>query len=241
MSGHSKWATTKRKKATIDAKRGQLFTKLGKIITIAARDGGDDPSSNATLRMAIDNAKSQSMPKENIERAILRGTGVGSGANIESITYEAYGPQGVAILIECLTDNKNRALSEIKMVINKANGNFASAGSVAFNFQRKGEIVIDKDKNTLNDEELEGIIIDSGAEDYEIEANLILVYTSLNELHQVKIKLEESKIIIDSAELTFVPNNYLDVPEKKKDQISQLLESLDDLEDVNKVYSNANL
>ena len=241
MSGHSKWATTKRKKATIDAKRGQLFTKLGKIITIAARDGGGDPSSNSTLRMAIDNAKLQSMPKENIERAILRGSGAGTDINIESVTYEAYGPGGVAILIECLTDNKNRALSEIKMVINKAGGSFASAGSVAYNFQRKGEVIIDKNKNTLSDEELEGTIIDSGAQDYEIEANLILVYTSLNELHQVKTKLEESKIVIDSAELTFIPNSYMDVPEEKKNKVSELLESLDDLEDVNKVYTNADI
>lgn len=241
MSGHSKWATTKRKKATIDAKRGQLFTKLGKIITIAARDGGGDPSANATLRMAVDNAKSQSMPKENIERAILRGTGVGSGANIESVIYEAYGPGGIAILIECLTDNKNWALSEVKMAINKAGGSFASVGSVAYNFQRKGEIVIDKSKNNLSDENLEMAIIDSGAEDYESEDNLMLVYTNQNDLHQVKTKLEGSNIIIDSIELTFVPNNYLDIPEEKKDQISQLLESLDDLEDVNKVYTNANL
>lgn len=241
MSGHSKWATTKRKKATIDAKRGQLFTKLGKLITIAARDGGGDPNSNATLRMAIDNGKSQSMPKENIERAILRGSGACGGANIESITYEAYGPNSVAILVECLTDNKNRALSEVKSVINKFGGNFASAGSVSYHFKRVGEIIIDKSKNDIGSENIEMAIIDSGAENYEIEYDIIIVYANINQLHQVKTKLERSNITIDSAELTFVPNNYLDVPEEKKNQISQLLESLDDLEDVNKVYTNASL
>lgn len=241
MSGHSKWATTKRKKAVHDAKRGQLFTKLGKLISVAARDGGGDLSSNATLRMAIDNAKSQSMPKENIERAVLRGSGAGAGIDIESVTYEAYGPGGVAILIECLTDNKNRALSEVKMAINKAGGNFASAGSVAYNFQRKGEIIINKNKNSLSSEELEMAIIDSGAEEYETEDELILVYTNQNELHRVKTKLEELNIVIDSAELTYIPNNYLDISKEKRNQIGGLLESLDDLEDVNKVYSNANL
>ncbi len=241
MSGHSKWATTKRKKATIDAKRGQVFTKLAKVITIASRDGGGDPSANPSLRMAIDNARASSMPKENIERAILRGSGGGGAANIESITYEAYGPGGIALLIECLTDNKNRALSEVKMAINKHGGNFASAGSVSYLFQKKGEIIIEIAKQNKSAEEIEEIIIESGADDYEIESEIIVVYTSQHDLHQVKTKLEEASIIPESAELTNIATSYANVPDDKKEKVETLIETLDDLEDVNKVYTNANI
>lgn len=241
MSGHSKWATTKRKKASIDAKRGQIFTKLAKVITIAARDGGGDPTANPSLRMAIDNARSSSMPKENIERAIQKGVGGGVGANIESITYEAYGPGGIALLIECLTDNKNRALSEVKMIVNKHGGNFASAGSVSYLFQKKGEIIIEIAKQNKPAEEIEEAIIESNADDYEMESDLVIVYTNMHDLHQVKTKLEEAGIIIDSAELTNIATTFVDVPEDKKEKVENLIESLDDLEDVNKVYTNANL
>ena len=241
MSGHSKWATTKRKKASIDAKRGQVFTKLAKVITIAARDGGGDPSANPSLRMAIDNARSSSMPKENIERAITRGTGGGSGANIESITYEAYGPGGIALLIECLTDNKNRALSEVKMIINKHGGNFASAGSVSYLFQKKGEIIFEISKQKKSAEEIEESIIVSGADDYEIEEDVAIVYTNMHDLHQVKLKLEEAGIVIDSAELTNIATTFIDLPDDKRQKIEALIEALDDLEDVNRVFTNVSL
>lgn len=241
MSGHSKWATTKRKKAAVDAKRGQIFTKLAKIITIAARDGGSDASANPSLRMAIDNARAASMPKENIERAITRGAGGGTGANIESITYEAYGPAGVAILIECLTDNKNRALSEIKAVINKHGGNFASAGSVSYLFQKKGEIIIEIAKQNKPANEIEEAILESGADDYEIDEGLVIVYTSPNSLHQVKESLAAADINIESSELTNVPTTYVNLPEEKKSQVETLIETLDDLDDVNKIYANASL
>jgi YebC/PmpR family DNA-binding regulatory protein len=219
---------------------------LAKVITIAARDGGGDPSANPSLRMAIDNARSSSMPKENIERAIQKGVGGGTGANIESITYEAYGPGGVALLIECLTDNKNRALSEVKMMINKHGGNFASAGSVSYLFQKKGEIMINRmnktNKTNKTEEEIEETIIESGADDYEIEDDTyIIVYTSPNDLHQVKTRLEEAGIIIDSAELTNIASTFIGPPDDKKAKVETLIESLDDLEDVNKVYTNANL
>ena len=242
MSGHSKWATTKHKKAIIDAKRGKVFTKMAKLVTIAARDGGSgDPSSNPSLRMAIDNAKAQSMPKENIERAILHGTGESAGANIESITYEAYGPNKVAILIECLTDNKNRALSDIKAVITKAGGNFASAGSVSYLFQKKGEIIIDTQKNQISSDGIEEAIINSNADDYEIEDGLILIYTNPSQLHQVKIEIEKSSVVVESSELIFSPITSIEIDEKKKPQVISLLEALDDLDDVNKVYTNASL
>ena len=241
MSGHSKWATTKRKKATIDAKRGQVFTKLAKVITIASRDGGSDPTANPNLRMAIDNARSSSMPKENIERAIQKGVGGGIGANIESITYEAYGPAGIALLIECLTDNKNRALSEVKMMISKHGGNFASAGNVSYLFQKKGEIIIEIAKQNKSAEEIEEIVIESGADDYEVEGEMVVVYTSMHDLHQVKTKLDEAGIVIESAELTNIASTFIDVPEDKKEKVETLIEALDDLEDVNKVYTNANI
>jgi len=241
MSGHSKWATTKRKKAAVDAKRGQIFTKLAKVITIAARDGGGDPTANPFLRMAVDNARSASMPKENIERAIQKGVGGGVGSNIESITYESYGPAGIAILIECLTDNKNRALSEVKMMITKCGGHFASAGSVSYLFQKKGEIIIETIKQSKPAEQIEEIILDSGADDYERESDVFVIYTSHDNLHQVKTKLEEAGIIIDSAELTNIATTFVDLPDDKKEKTETLIQSLDDLEDVNKVFTNANI
>ncbi len=241
MSGHSKWATTKHKKALIDAKRGKIFTKMAKLVTIAARDGGGDPSSNPSLRMAIDNAKAASMPKENIDRAILRGTGGGDSAKIEEIIYEAYGPGGMAMIIECLTDNKNRTVAEVKAILNKYNGSFANAGSVSYQFTKKGEIIINKSGSNNTDEQYEELIIESGADDYEIEEEIIIVYTTQSQLHQVKTALEAASLKIDSAELTYLPNSYTDIELSKKESAEKLLDSLDDLDDVNKVYSNINL
>ena len=242
MSGHSKWATTKRKKATIDAKRGKVFTKLAKLITIAARDGkSGDPTSNPSLRMAIDNAKASSMPKENIDRAITRGLGGGNGAAIEEIIYEAYGPAGMALIIECLTDNKNRTISDVKTALSKHGGSFASAGSVAYQFKKVGEIVIDKSKNTLSDEEIELAVIDSGAEDFEKDGEIYLIYTNFSDLHAVKTALESAGIKIDSTEPSQIPSAYIDLPADKKEIAEKLYDSLDDLDDVSKIYLNANL
>lgn len=238
MSGHSKWATTKRKKAVIDAKRGKIFTKLAKLITIAARDGGGDQNSNPGLRMAIDNAKSQSMPKDNIERAILRGTGSGNAAAIETVIYEAYGPAGIGIIIECLTDNRNRTIAEIKAILNRSGGSVASAGAVAYQFEKRGEIIIDESKNNISGEELEMAILDSGALDYEKDENFYIVWCAFVELNTVKTKLEANGIKVDSAESTMIAKNLMTVPEDKHDKILNLLEQIDDLDDVNKVYSN---
>ena len=240
MSGHSKWATTKRKKAAIDAKRGQIFTKLAKLITIAARDGGGNPEMNAPLRMAVDNARAQSMPKENIERAIQKGVGGGAGANIEEISYEAYGPGGVGIIIECLTDNKNRTIAEIKAVLNKRGGTMASQGSVSYNFQKRGEIVVDESKNNIKGDDLEMAIIDAGALDFEKDENIYIVYTEFKDLNSAKSSLENAGVVLDSIESTMYPTSKIDLPDDKSDSLSNLLESLDDLDDVNKVYSNAN-
>lgn len=243
MSGHSKWATTKRKKGAIDAKRSKVFTKVAKLITIAARDGkSGDINMNPSLRLAVDNAKAVSMPKENIEKAIKRGIGgTDGGAQLAEVIYEAYGPGGVAILIECLTDNKNRALGEIKTVLNKMGGSLASAGSVSYLFRKAGQIIIDQTKNSLKGEDLEMIIIDSGAEDFAKEDDFYVISCTLSDLNTVKKSLEENGVLIDSAETVQIPTTYNDISDDKKVSIENLLEALDDLDDVNNVYSNANL
>lgn len=238
MSGHSKWATTKHKKALVDAKRGKIFTKMAKLITIAARDGGGDPTTNPSLRTAIDNAKSVSLPKENIERAIQKGAGGGDSAKIEEIVYEAYGPGGMAMIIECLTDNKNRTVAEVKAILNKLGGSFANAGSVAYLFNKKGEIFIDSSKCGKSADEIEEAIIESGADDFEKDESNYIVYTNQQNLHAVKKALEDAGVIIESAELTYIANTYHEIASGKKDSAEKLLETLDDLDDVNKVYSN---
>lgn len=243
MSGHSKWATTKHKKAIIDAKRSKVFTKVAKLVTIAARDGkSGDPEMNPSLRLAIDNAKAVSMPKDNIDRAIKRGLGgLDGGAQLEEITYEAYAPGGIAMLIECLTDNKNRALGEIKAIINKAGGSLAGTGSVSYLFKKVGQIVVDESANSIKGDDLEMAIIDSGAADFEKDENFYILTCDFGQLHNVKMKLEESKISISSAEVVQVPTTLVDVASGKEETIANLLEAIDDLDDVNSVYSNANL
>lgn len=243
MSGHSKWATTKRKKAGIDAKRSKVFTKVAKLITIAARDGkSGDVAMNPSLRIAVDNAKAVSMPKENIERAIKRGLGgLEGGAQLEEVIYEAYAPGGIAMLIECLTDNKNRALGEIKAVLSKNGGSLASAGSVSYLFKKVGQIIIEEKKNTIGEEALEMIIIDSGAEDFSKEDDIYVVTCGFTDLNLVKTNLENSGVVIESAGFGHIPSTYIDISEDKKSSIENLLELLDDLDDVNDVYSNANL
>jgi len=241
MSGHSKWATTKRKKAVIDAKRGKIFTKLGKLITIAARDGGGDPASNPTLRMAVDNAKAASMPKENIERAIQRGSGGGDAAAIEEVVYEVYGSGGAGLLVECLTDNKNRTVADIKAILNRNGGSLAGPGSVNYQFKKVGEIIVDETKNNLKDEELEEAIIDSGAEDFEKDDSMYYIYTNFSDLNNVKTSLESAKIVLESAEPSMKPNTSIDIAEDKKESLMKLMDALDDLDDVSKIYINVNL
>jgi len=242
MSGHSKWATTHRKKELIDSKRGKIFTKLAKIVTIAARDGkSGDPAMNPSLRMAIETARAASMPKDNIDRAIKRGLGEGGGAQIEEVIYEAYAPFGIAMLIECLTDNKNRTLGEIKALLNKAGGSLATTGSVAFQFKKIGQIIIEENKNSLEGEDLEMAIIEAGAENFEKEDGLYIIETTFQSLHPVKKTLEDAEIIIDSSEFTQIAENLIDLPEDKKQTILNLVDKIDDLDDVSNVYSNLNL
>lgn len=238
MSGHSKWATTKHKKAIVDAKRSASFTKLANIVTIAARSGGD-PSMNFSLRLAIEKAKAASMPKENIERAIKRGTGEGGGAAIEEILYEGYGPGGAAILIECLTDNKLRTVGNVRAAFNKYGGSLAEAGSVAYLFEKKGQIIISKKDAEKSYEELEELIIESGADDFEAEDDIVLIYTKLADFQAVIKFFEENNVKVESSELVYLPKTTAEVPEAKKASLEKLMDVLDSDDDVSNLHTNA--
>lgn len=242
MSGHSKWATTKHKKAIIDAKRGKIFTKMAKLVTIAARDGkSGDPTMNPSLRMAIENAKAASMPKDNIDRAIQRGIGGGNAAAIEEITYETYAPGGAALLIECLTDNKNRTLGEIKAILNKNGGSLATAGSVGYLFKKIGQFIIDESKNDKKGEDLEMAIIDSGAENFEKEENILVVTSAFPDIHLVRKNLEDAGVIIDSGEPIQEAVTLIDLPEEKKTSILNLIDKLEEIDDVSNVFTNLSI
>lgn len=234
MSGHSKWSTIKHQKGAADAKRSNLFTKLANTVTIAAR-GGADPDMNFTLRLTIDRAKAANMPKANIDRAIARGSGAGGGANFESITYEAYGQAGIAILIEAATDNRNRTSSDVKAVINKFSGRFASPGSVSYLFEQVGLIKIKSEKLV---EEAELKIIDSGAKDYDAIESGFLVYTEPRELDKVRKTLVEKNFEIEEASLSWEPKSTAELDGDQSAKVIKLLEALDELDDVTAVYSN---
>ncbi len=234
MSGHSKWATTKRHKAVVDAKRSNLFTKLARGITVAARTGKN-------LDIAIASAKRASMPKDNIQRAIDKGTGKIKGVEIIQTSYEAYGPEGIGVIIDVLTDNKNRAVAEIKAVLNKHNGKLASSGAVAYLFERNGVIELKKENQSLSGEDLEMVIIESGAKDYEVDDGILFIYTDPKELAKVRQNLEFKSLKIDEADLEMSPKNYVAITEDKKEKIIKFLEALEDLEDVSHISTNANL
>ncbi|MCD4704679.1 YebC/PmpR family DNA-binding transcriptional regulator [bacterium] len=231
MSGHSKWATTKHKKAIADSKRSNLFTKLAKIIMIAARDGAD-PNMNFKLRMAMDKARSLSMPKDNIERAVAKGSGTGESGPLEEITYEGYGPDGVAIIIEIITDNKNRSASEIRHTLSKYGGSLGASNSVLWQFDRKGVIYL---KNTSINDEQELKIIDSGAEDIEKNGENIRLITAMEDLQIVQEKIK-NVVEIDSAELEYIPQNTVKV---KAEKMEKLFNALEENDDINNFYSNA--
>lgn len=234
MSGHSKWATTKRAKAAVDAKRGNLFTKLSKNITIAAR-GGSDPESNFKLRIAIDKARDFNMPKDNIERAVKRASGIGGENNIENLLYEAYGPEGVAILIEAITDNKNRSVANLKHALAKYDGSLAGSGSVLWMFDIRGEIVLKKNK--LNDQE-ELQIIEMGIIDL-INEDPVRLITEMNDLEKIKNNLQTSGFEISSSEIVYVPKNKIAVKDSEK--LIKLLDELDEMDDVNNIHLNADI
>ncbi len=235
MSGHSKWATIKHKKGALDAKRGKIFTRLIKEITIAAKQGGGDPDGNPRLRGAIAAAKAENMPAENIKRAIQRGTGELEGVSYEEITYEGYGPGGVAIIIEVLTDNKNRAVSEIRHAFTKNGGNMGAEGAVAWMFTKKGVIVVNK---SVNEEKLTEVVLDAGAEDLSDEGDNWEVLTDPKDFEAVTEALKAAKITPEHAEVTKIASTYTKLEGTQANAMMRLLEVLEDLDDTQNVYSN---
>jgi len=234
MSGHSKWATTKRQKGVADAKRGVIFTKLGRAITVAAKIGGGDPNANFKLRLAIDQAKTANLPKDNIEKAIKRGTGESNEGIIESITYEGFGPAGIAFIIECLTDNRNRTSSVIKHLLTKYGGSLNGPNSVSWLFEQKGVIRI----NSLT-ESLELELIDAGILDITRDSLGVTIYTTPNNLKKIKDFLEQKQINIEYAEIEQVAKDTKELGAEDKERLEKLSAELDGDEDVNNYYSNA--
>src|SRR5882757_7711605 len=236
MSGHSKWATIKHKKGALDAKRGKIFTRLIKEITIAAKLGGGDPDGNPRLRSAIAAAKAENMPAENIKRAIQRGTGELEGVSYEEITYEGYGPGGVAIIVDVLTDNKNRAVSEIRHAFSKNGGNLGESNSVSWMFSKKGVIVVDK--AAASEEKLTEIVLDAGAEDLSDEGGTWEVLTDPKEFEAVMNALKAAKVTPEHGEVTMISSTYTKLEGAPANQMMRLLEVLEDLDDAQHVYSN---
>jgi YebC/PmpR family DNA-binding regulatory protein len=238
MSGHNKWSKIKRQKGIEDAKKGQIYTKLTKEIIMAAREGGTDVESNFKLKLAVQKARESNMPKDNIERAIERGAGGNEGAVLEELTLEGYGPSGTAILVDTISDNRNRIVQEIRNVFNKQGGTMGSAGSVAWMFDKKGIISVEASGKNMDDLTLQAI--DAGADDVVEEDGTVEIYTKPTELEMVKKALEKNKITVGSAELTKIPKNTIDVDEKTAIQTLKLLDRMEELDDVQKVYSNVN-
>ena len=240
MSGHSKWATTKRAKAVVDAKRGAIFTKIAKLITIAAKKGGD-PAVNFSLRMAMDKGRAVNMPKDNIDRAVKRGAGESGGAQIEELTYEGIGPVKTQFIVKCLSDNKNRTASEIRHLFSKHGG---ALGTVMWNFSQRGVIMVESEEinnKKLTDENFELELIDAGAEDIKREAEGMTIYTAPTDLQKAKQFLEDKNIKTASAEVEYVAKEPANLGDEEKIQVEKFIEELDNNEDVSDYYTNANL
>jgi len=237
MSGHSKWATTKRKKAVIDSKRGKIFTKLIKEVTIAAREGGGDPVGNPRLRLAIDNAKAANMPADNIERALKKAAGELEGQVYSELTYEGYAPAGIAIIIDVATDNKNRAVAEIRHIFSKHGGSMGESGSVVWMFDKKGVITLPLQNKT--EDEIMEIILDAGADDLHTEEDFFEIQTSIENFEPVRKALIEKKITVENASLQWVAKNTIPVSGEDIEKVIKLIETLEDNDDVQNVFSNA--
>lgn len=236
MSGHSKWNSIKHKKAAQDAKRGKMFTKIIRELSIAARSGGGDPDTNPRLRQAISEAKGVNMPSDNIKRAILKGTGQLEGINYEEITYEGYGPGGVAIYVEVLSDNKNRTVSELRYIFSKNNGNIGESGCVAWMFTRKGYIVVEQVK--ASEDELLDIVLEAGAEDLREDGSNYEIFTTLENYEEVVNALKEHNIDLAVSSMSYIPQNYVKVEGKQARQLLRLMEELEDNDDVQHVWAN---
>jgi YebC/PmpR family DNA-binding regulatory protein len=237
MSGHSKWATIKRKKASTDQKRGNLFTKLVKEITIAAKMGGGDPNGNPRLRLAIDTARANSMPMDNIQRAVKKGTGELEGATYDEITYEGYGPGGIALIIETATDNRNRTVADIRHLMSRNGGSLGESGSVAWMFQRKGSI--DVPKSAVTEDRLMELLLDAGLEDLEAgDEQFYTVLTDVKDLESSKKALEDARISFENAKVDLLPDNYVELEAEDAAKAIKLIDALEGCDDVQVVYSN---
>jgi len=236
MAGHSKWKNIQRRKNAQDAKRGKIFMKLAKEIYVAAKQGGGDPDANPSLRLAIDKAKAANMPNDNIERAIKKATGSQDGANYEEITYEGYGPGGVAVMVKCLTDNKNRTATSVRTAFNKNGGNLGETGCVSYMFERKGYIVIDG--NGIEEDDLFLEAIEAGAEELEASGEAFEIYTAPENLNNVKTALEEKGYKLETAEITWIPQTYTQLDETTAEKMYKLIDVLEDDDDVQEVFHN---
>ncbi len=239
MSGHSKWATTKHKKAVVDAKRGKLFARLIKNIEVAARTGGADPAANPTLYDAVQKARKNSVPLDNIERALKRGSGAESGgSDWQTIMYEGYGPNGVALLIECLTDNRNRAASEVRVAVTRNGGSMADPGSVSYLFNRKGVIIVDKDGAKPSEDEILTAVLDAGAQEVNDLGESFEIVSEAGDLVAVRTALQAAGIDYESAESSFLPTVSIELDEESAPKVFRLIEALEDCDDVQNVFAN---
>jgi YebC/PmpR family DNA-binding regulatory protein len=234
MSGHSKWSTIKRRKGALDAKKGKIFSKIVKEIQVSVREGGNDAESNPRLRLAIQNAKGVNMPKENIERAIKKASS--EGASLQEATFEGYGPSGIAVFIECLTDNNLRTVSNIRAVFNKRGGNLGTNGSLSFLFERKGVFTVHKGNRDPEEFQLE--IIDAGVEDCELEDDIFIITTSLEDFGSVQKKLDEMGMHVENAQLQRIPNNTKKLDAEAARRVLKLIEDFEDLDEVQNIYHN---
>ncbi len=239
MSGHSKWSTIKHKKGAADVKRGKIFTKLIKEITVAARMGGGDQESNPRLRHALNSAKAQNMPKDTFERAVKKGTGDLEGVNYEEILYEGYGPGGVAVLVECLTDNKNRTIADVRYIFGKAGGNVGTDGCVAWMFDKKGLLSVSKED--ASEETLMDVALEAGAEDIRDEGDVFEIITTPEDFDAVRDAIDTAEIKCQMAEITMLPQNMTPVEGKDAEQVIRFMDALDDCDDIQKFYTNADI
>ena len=239
MSGHSKWANIKHKKGKADAARGQITTKIGREITIAVRMGGPDPTGNMKLKLALSKAKANNVPKDNIQRAIQKGQGAADASNYEEITYEGYGPAGVAVMVSTLTDNRNRTASNVRSAFTKGKGNIGTSGCVSFMFDQKGQIIVDKEECELDADDLMMQALDAGAEDFSEEEDSFEIFTDPNDFSEVRLALEEAGIPMASAEVTMIPQTWVTLDnEEDIKNIQKTLDLLEDDDDVQEVYHN---
>lgn len=242
MSGHSKWANIKRRKAVVDAKKGAVYTKLGREVIAAAREGGGNPDNNFRLRLAVDKAKAANMPSENIQRAVMKGTGdLNEGAVYEEIVYEGYGPGGVAVLIQLMTDNRNRTAQEMRYIFSRHGGNLGETGCVAWMFKKKGSILLGREDNAISEEELMLLVLDAGAEDLRTEPDSFEVITAPGDFPAVLEAVRKANLSVAEAEVAMVPQNTIELSGGQAEKCLGLIEALDEHEDVQNVYTNYNV